>query len=120
MKRQIIPKSFKGIAVILKLWQALRTFGHFQSFFSKIWLTTPLRKSVAMETWQDLDHYLYRFLPLTDSPNGLQKLKFVESAVFEIMRGRLPTPSPYVEVANTKYLRTGRVKSIYFPNWTYS
>ena len=40
---------------------AVRTFGHFQSFFSKIWLKTPLHKSVAMETKQNLDHQLYQF-----------------------------------------------------------
>ena len=57
MERKIIPKSFKALAVILKLWlTGVWTFGHFQSFFSKIWLKTPLRKSVGMETWQDLDH----------------------------------------------------------------
>ena len=56
MKREIISKSFKALAVILKLWHAL-DFGHFQSyFFGKIWLKTPFRKSVAMETWQDLGH----------------------------------------------------------------
>ena len=32
------------------------------------------------------------FLPLIDSPNGLPKLKFVESTVFEIMRGQLSPP----------------------------
>ena len=35
--------------------------GHFETFFSKIWLKTPSNKSVAMETYEDLDHQLYQF-----------------------------------------------------------
>ena len=37
-----------------------------------------------METWQDLGHQLYQFLPLIDSPNGLPNLKVVESTVLHI------------------------------------
>ena len=48
------------------------------------------------------------FLPLIDSPNGLPKLKFVESTVFEIIGGSAQPP-PFVEGVGTKYLRTGRV-----------
>ena len=46
-----------------------------------------------------------------DSPNGLAKLKVVESTVFEIIGrgGGGSTPSPFLEGVGTKYLRTGRV-----------
>ena len=40
-----------------------------------------------MEALQDLDHQLNRFVALTDSPNGLPKLKFVEYTIYEIMGG---------------------------------
>ena len=50
------------------------------------------------------------FLPIIDSPNGLAKLKPVESTVFEIMGGRLNPPLPFDKGVGTKYLRTGRVK----------
>ena len=68
-----------------------------------------------METWQDLDHQLFTsFLPLVDSPNGLPKLKVVESIVLEIMGGVGSTPPPpFVEGVGTKYLRTRRVKICY-------
>ena len=48
------------------------------------------------------------FLSFIDSPNGLRNLKFVESTVFEIIRGVGSTP--FVEGVGTKYLSTGRVK----------
>ena len=32
IKRQIIPKSFKALAVVLKLWQVLELSGHFVIF----------------------------------------------------------------------------------------
>ena len=48
-KRKSIPKSFKALAVILKLLQALELLVIF-SRFSKYFLKTPLHKSVAMET----------------------------------------------------------------------
>ena len=39
------------------------------------------------------------------SPNGLQKLKFVESTVFEIIGGSArPPPPPLIEGVGTKYL----------------
>ena len=66
----------------------------FSRCFSKIWLKTPWHKSVAMETYQDLDHQLYKFLPLIHSADGLQKLKVVESTVFEIMWRSAQTPPP--------------------------
>ena len=49
-----------------------------------------------------------------DSPNGLPKLKVVESTVFKIIGegggvGSTP-PSPFVEGVGAQYLRTGRVK----------
>ena len=53
IKRKIIPKRYKALALILKLSQALELlviFSHFLSFFSKIWLKTPSHKSVTMET----------------------------------------------------------------------
>ena len=59
----------------------------FLAVFSKIWPKTPSNKTVAMETEHDLDHQLTRFLPLIDRPNGLPKLKVVESTVSEIMGG---------------------------------
>ena len=106
--------------IVLKLWEKergkvgkLSQNGHFQSFFfCKIWLKTPSHKSVAIETWRDLDHQIYQFLPLKDSPNGLQKLKVVESTVFEIMgEGSAQLPPPlFVEGVGSKYLRTGRIK----------
>ena len=61
-----------------------------------------------METQQDLDHRLYHFLLLIDSPNGPPKLKFEDSTIFEIM-GVESTQTPFVEGMGTKYLRTGRV-----------
>ena len=54
-KWQIIPKSLKAIAVILKLWLEFELVVIF-SHFCKFWLKTPLRKSITMETWLDLDH----------------------------------------------------------------
>ena len=56
MKRQIIPKVLKAVALTLKVSQALELFVIFRRIFSKIWPKTALRKSVAMESWQDLDH----------------------------------------------------------------
>ena len=46
-----------------------------------------------------------------DSPNGLPKLKLVESAVFEVMGGGggSAQPPPFTEGVGTKYFRTGRV-----------
>ena len=49
MKRQIIPKRFKALVVFLKLPLVLERLVIFSRFFSKIWLKTPQRKSVAME-----------------------------------------------------------------------
>ena len=68
-----------------------------------------------METLQDSDHQLYQFSPLIDTLNGLPKLKFVDSTVFEIMGGgggggSAQPPAPFVEGVGIKYLRTGRVK----------
>ena len=52
------------------------------------------------------------FLPLIDSANGLPKLKFVESTVFEITGGGGGgSPLPFIEGVGTKYLRTGRDKA---------
>ena len=67
----------------------------FLAVFSKIWSKTLSNKTVAI-----------------DRPNGLPKLKFVGSIVFEIMGGdRInPPPPPFVEGVGTKHLRTGRVK----------
>ena len=56
VKRQIIPKSLKALAVIFKLWQALELFAIFSRFLAKFCLKPPLCRSVAMEAWQDLDH----------------------------------------------------------------
>ena len=55
----------------------------------------------------------FGFLPVIDSPNGLLKLKFVESTVFEIMGGGGGGvgSTPFVGVVGTNYLRTGRVKA---------
>ena len=47
IKRRIIPKSSKALAVIMT---GVRIFCHFHSFFIKILLKAPSHKSVAMET----------------------------------------------------------------------
>ena len=100
----IIPESFKALAVILKLWQALEPLVIFGRFLSK---GNPTRVSSST---------LPVFLPLIDSPNGLPKLKFVESTVFEIMEGggggggESAQPPSFMEGVGTKYLCTGRVK----------
>ena len=111
MKRQIIPKSFKALAVILKLWQAL-DFWSFSVIFSKIW---QKHYYVNQLLWKPEKTFINStgFLPLIDSSNGLPTLKFVQSTVFEIMGRGLapPSPPPFVEGVGTKYLRTGRVKS---------
>ena len=47
-------------------------------------------------------------LPLIDRSNGLLKVKFVESTVFEIIGGSTEAPLLFVEGVITKYLRTGK------------
>ena len=49
--------------------------------------------------------------PVRDSPNGLPKLKFLESAVLRSLAwgGEVGSTPPFRDGVGTKYLRTGRV-----------
>ena len=94
----------------------VRTFGHFQSFFSKIWLKK--HSYINQLPWKPNKTYIMNstsFLPLIDSSNGLPKLKFVESTVFEIIAPPPPPPPhphpPFIKGVGTKYLCKGRVKA---------
>ena len=56
---------------------------------------------------------LVGFLPLIGSSNGLPKVKFVKSTIFEIIGGEgIGSNPPFVEGAGTKYLRTGRINMV--------
>ena len=87
MKRKIIPKRFKTLAVILQIWTGVRMFGDFQSFLAKFGRKHPDVNQLPLKPDKIYCFFFlfFFFLPIIDSLNGLPKMKFVEFTVFEIM-----------------------------------